>query len=144
MNFERAFLITFFGNYVVNTVIAALVALIPTGGATGYLTPQYITFVILAAVVVAALTWWQGAKGWKNGLIFGAVGFVVAIVTALVTGLAGVLGQTGSLGQMFGILPNFWPFIWSVSTLFLLGYWLIPALIVGWLKGHGMPSSSQM
>jgi hypothetical protein len=33
---------------------------------------------------------------------------------------------------MFGIIPNFGPFLMSWSTLILLGYWVIPSAIVGW------------
>lgn len=138
MNIERSILVTFFGNYLINTVAAALVAIIPAGGSSGYLSPQYITFVVLALAVVAGLAWWEKVRGWKAGLIFGAIGFAVSIVTALVTGLASVLGQTGSFTQMAGILPNFWPFLWNISTLILLCYWLIAAGAVGFLKGQGM------
>ena len=140
MKIERSILSTFLGNYLINTVAAAAVALIPASASGGYLTPQYITFVILAVAIVAIFAWWQKVRGLKAGVIFGIVGFVVSIATALVTGLAGVLGQTGSLSQTMSILPNFWPFLASWSTLILLGYWIIPAAAVGWLKGHGMPS----
>jgi len=138
MKIERAILIGFIGNYIVNTVVAALVSLIPSGGATGLLTPQYITFVIVSAIVVAILTWWYGAHGWKGGLVFGIIAFVVAIVTAFVTGIAGVVAQTGSFSSVAGVLPNFWPFLWNWSTLVLLGYWVIPAALVGWWMGRGM------
>ncbi|MBI4088033.1 hypothetical protein HY418_01465 [Candidatus Kaiserbacteria bacterium] len=140
MNLERSILTTFLGNYFINTVAAALVSLIPASAGGGIFTPQYITFVVLAVIVTAFLAWWQSVRGFKAGLIFGIVGFVVAIATAFVTGLSGVLGQTGSISQMVGILPNFWPFLASWSTLVLLGYWIIPPVVVGWLKGHGMPA----
>jgi hypothetical protein len=140
MNIERSILVTFLGNYLVNTVAAALVSLIPASAGGGIFTPQYISFVVLALIITALLAWWQGARGWKAGLIFGVIGFIVAIVTALVTGLSGVLGQTGSLQQMVSVLPNFWPFLASWTTLVLLGYWVIPPVVVGWLKGQGMPS----
>lgn len=139
MKFERPILITFFGNYLINTVAAALVALIPASASGGIFTPQYITFVILALIVVAALSWWQKIRSVKDGLTFGIVGFVVAIVTAFVTGISGVLGQTGSFAQVVSVLPNFWPFIASWSTLVLLGYWVIPPVVMGWMKGKGMP-----
>jgi len=138
MNTERAILIGFLGNYLVNTVVAALVSLIPANGATGLLTPQYITFVILSAILIAVLAWWYGARGWKAGLIFGLIGFALAIVTAFVTGVSGVLAQTGSLSSVAGVLPNFWPFLWNWSTLVLLGYWVIPAVLFGWWKARGM------
>ena len=141
MNIERAILVGFLGNYLINTVVAAIVALVPAGTSTGVLTPQYITFVVLAVVVVAALTWWEGARGLKDGAIFGGIGFLVAIATAFITGIAGVLAQTGSFSSVGAVLPNFWPFLWNVSTLVLLGYWVIPAGLVGW---YMMPKSSSM
>ena len=138
MNIERTILVTFLGNYLVNTVAAALVALIPASAGGGIFTPQYITFVVLAIIVSAFLAWWTKVRGLKAGLIFGGVGFLVAVATAFITGLSGVLGQTGS--QMASVVPNFWPFLASWTTLILLGYWVIPPAIVGWLKGQGMPS----
>jgi hypothetical protein len=144
MKTERSILIAFLGNYLTNTVVAALVALVPASTTPGVFTPQYITYVVLAAVVVAILTWWymkgmRPMSGLKTGAIFGVIGFVVAILTAFVSGLAGVLTQTGSLTQMVGIVPNFWPFIASWSTLALLCYWVIPAALVGWYLGRSAP-----
>jgi len=149
MNIQRAILIAFLGNYLINTVVAALVSLIPANGATGLLTPQYITFVIVSAILVVILSWWYGVRGWKAGAIFGIIAFVVAIVTAFVTGVSGVLAQTGSLSSVAGVLPNFWPFLANWSTLVLLGYWVIPAAALGWWQGRGMitqkpPMSSGM
>ncbi|HVU75720.1 MAG TPA: hypothetical protein VHD38_02715 [Candidatus Paceibacterota bacterium] len=146
MNTERAILISFLGNYLTNTVVAAIVALVPAAANPGIFTAQYITYVILAAIVVGILTWWymksmMGAASWKSGLIFGVVGALVALVTAFVSGLAGVLGQTGSLSQMISIVPNFWPFLASVSTLVLVLIWLIPSTFVGWWLGRkAMPA----
>lgn len=134
MNIERGILISFLGNYLINTVIAAFAALIPAGTSGGFLTPQYIVFVIAALIVVAILTWWQmkaATRGWKSGLVFGVIGFIVSIVTVFVTGICGVLAQTGSFSSVGGILPNFWPFLWNWPTLILLCYWVIPAVIVG-------------
>lgn len=144
MNIERAILIGFIGNYLINTVVAALVALIPSSGATGMLTPQYISFVILAAILVAVLTKWEGARNLQAGAIFGVTGFLVAIVTAFVTGIAGVMAQTGSLSSVAGVLPNFWPFIANWSTLVLAGYWIIPAAAIGWWMGSKMMPRSPM
>lgn len=135
MNIERAFLVGFLGNYLINTVVAAFVALIPPSESASILTPQYITFVILAAIVVALLTVWymkMAPRGWKSGLYFGLTGFVVAIVTAFVTGVSGVLAQTGSFSSVAEVLPNFWPFLWNASTLVLLAYWVLPAAALGW------------
>ena len=142
MNIERSIFTTFLANYLINTVATALVALIPASTGTGVLTPQYITFVVLAVVIVAFFAWWQAVRGWKAGLTFGVIGFVVAIATAFITGVSGVLAQTGSLSQVISVLPNFWPFLASWSTAVLLGYWIIPPFVVGWLKGKGMRSSA--
>lgn len=144
MKLERSILIAFLGNYLINTIAAALVSLIPSGGATGIASPQYISFIVLAVLVVAVLAWWRAVRGWKEGLIFGIVGFLTAIVTVFLSGIAGVLGQTGSLSQMVAILPNFGAFLVSLSTLFLIGYWIIPPIIVGWFKGHDMPAPTSM
>ena len=149
MNIERSILIAFLGNYLANTVVAALVALVPASTTPGIFTPQYITYVVLAAVVVAVLTWWymKGVRmgnGLKAGTVFGVIGFVVALLTALISGLAGVLTQTGSLSQMFGILPNFLPFLASYSTLVLAIYWIIPAALVGWYLTRSSGPSPMM
>jgi hypothetical protein len=149
MNLERAILIAFLGNYLINNVVAPLVALVPTSTSTSLLTPQYITFVVGAAIVVALLAWWHMRKasgGIKNGILFGVVGFIVAIVTAFITGVGGVLSQTGSFSEVISVLPNFWPFLASWSTLVLLGYWVVPALLIGWWRGGGkmMSGASSM
>lgn len=132
MKTDRAILIAFLGNYLVNTVLAAVVALVPASADGGIFTAQYISFIVLSAILVAVLTWWYGVRDVKGGATFGAVGFLVAIATAFVTGVAGVLAQTGSLSAVAGVLPNFWPFLWNWSTLVLLGYWVIPAAAMGW------------
>lgn len=144
MNTERAILIAFLGNYLVNTVAAALVAMVPASTGGGVLTTQYVAFVALSAAVVATLTWWYmraSAKTLKSGVLFGVAGFAMAIVVAFVTGVAGVLSQTGSFSAVVGILPNFWPFIANWSTLVLLAYWVIPAALIGWYLGRSrMPA----
>jgi len=132
MKLKSALLITFLGNYLTNTVVAAVVALIPASAAPGMLTPQYIAFVVLAAIVVGLLTMWYGPRDIREGAIFGAIGFLVALAVAFISGIAGVLTQTGSLWQVAQVVPNFWPFLASWSTLVLLGYWMIPATFVGW------------
>jgi hypothetical protein len=130
--YQKAFLITFFGNYLTNTVVAALVALVPASANPGMLTPQYITFVILAAIVVGLLAAWQGVRDVKQGAIFGALGFVVSLAVAFVSGVAGVLTQTGSFAQVIAVIPNFGPFLMSLSTIVLLAYWMAPSVFVGW------------
>jgi hypothetical protein len=138
MNYQKAILITFLGNYLTNTVVAAIIALIPPSATPGMLTPQYISFVILSAIVVALLAMWYGVRDLKTGAIFGAVGFVFSLVVAFISGIAGVLTQTGSLAQMISVIPNFGPFLMSASTVVLLGYWVIPPVLVGWLKGRSV------
>jgi len=129
----------------VNTVIAALVALVPASASGGILTPQYISFVVLAAILVGLLAWWYGARSLQNGAVFGVVGFLVAIATAFVTGVAGVLAQTGSLSAVVGVLPNFWPFLANWSTAVLAGYWIIPAALIGWyMQPKAAPVSGGM
>ena len=134
MKLERAILLAFFANYLVNNVVAAIVALIPASATPGVFTPQYISFVALSALLVAVFAWWYMEKGgsMKMGAIFGVTGFVVAILTALISGLSGVVLQTGSLSEMFNVLPNFWPFLYNWSTVVLLGYWVLPAVVIGW------------
>lgn len=132
MKLDRAILIAFLGNYAINTVLAAVVALVPASTSGGVLTAQYITFIVGSAFLVGALTWWYGVRDLKAGAIFGVIGFVVAIATAFVTGVSGVLAQTGSLSAVVGVLPNFWPFLANWSTLVLAGYWIIPAAAMGW------------
>lgn len=131
MKIERAILIAFLGNYLINTVVTGLASLIPSTGAGGLLTPQYITFVLVAALVVLLFTWWYRAYDLKGGVIFGVTGVLVAVLTALVSGLSGVMAQTGSITAAFGVLPNFWPFLANWSTLVLACYWIIPAAIYG-------------
>jgi hypothetical protein len=142
MNLERSILVAFIGNYIINNVVAAIVALIPASTSDSVLTPQYIAYVILAAIFSAGFAWWalktvarSGAM--RAGIIFGAIAFVVSIVTAFVTGVTGVLAQTGSISQMFSIIPNFGPFLMSWSTLVLLAYWVIPAALIGWWMQRG-------
>lgn len=149
MNTERSILISFLGNYLTNTVVAAVVALVPAAATPGVFTAQYMAYVILAAVVVAILTWWYlkvftAANALRAGIIFGAVGFVVALVTAFVTGISGVLTQTGSISQMFQVIPNFWPFLASWSTLALLLYWMVPAAAMGWWKSRAKKAAPMM
>jgi len=132
MKTDRAILIAFLGNYLINTVLAAVVALVPASADGGIFTAQYISFIVLSAVLVGVLVWWYGVGDARGGAIFGGIGFLVAIATAFVTGVAGVLAQTGSLSAVAGVLPNFWPFLWNWSTLVLAGYWIIPAAAMGW------------
>jgi len=132
-------LIAFLGNYLVNNVVAALASLVPaTQGATTIFTPQYITFLVLGAIMLGLISWWYlmrmpRAGALMQGVVFGIGGFVIAVLTALVTGIAGVLVQTGSVSQVIAVLPNFGPYLISWTTLVLLGLWVVPAVVVGWL-----------
>ncbi len=135
MNLERSFLVVFLGNYLINTIVAAIVALAPRSPDGGIVTLQYVLFVSLSALVVAGLAKWymnDAPRTIKGGVLFGVMGVVVAVVTAFVTGVAGVLAQTGTFSAVVGVLPNFWPFIYNWSTLLLIGYWIIPAALIGW------------
>jgi hypothetical protein len=136
MKWERLFLIAFLGNYIINNVVAGIVSLVPASTGSSLLTPQYIAYIILAAIVVALLTMWYFRRApmasWMTGLIFGISGFVISILTTFVSGIAGVLAQSGSLSQVISVLPNFGPFLWNMSTLYLFLFWVIPATFVGW------------
>jgi hypothetical protein len=134
MRIERLILIAFLGNYLINNIVAAIVALLPLSGNT---TAQYVIYFVLAAAAAATFTWWyfkgmSTSDGLKQGAIFGAGAFVVAVITAFVSGISGVLAQTGSFSQLISVLPNFGPFIWNWSTLALLAYWLLPATALGY------------
>ena len=142
MNIERSILVSFLGNYIINTVVAAIVALVPASATPGIFTAQYITYVVLAAIAAGIITWWYGARSMKAGAIFGVIAFVVALVVAFISGVAGVMTQTGSLSQAAGVIPNFGPFLLNWSTLVLLAYWVIPGALVGWWmsrSGHRAP-----
>ena len=141
MKIERAILIAFLGNYLINNIVAAIAAFVPAG--TGTVTAQLIVFIVLAAVLVLVLTWWYlkavpASWAMKAGVMFGVIGFVTAIVTAFITGVSGVLVQTASFSTLWSVLPNFGPFLWSWTTLDLLGYWVIPAALIGWWMGRSM------
>ncbi|MDP3645929.1 MAG: hypothetical protein Q8R25_02480 [bacterium] len=142
MKLERVILVVFFGNYLINNVVAAIVALVPASVEGGIFTAQYISFVALSMILVGALAWWCGKSNLKMGAIFGGIGFLVAIATAFVSGISGVILQTGSLSQAMGVIPNFWPFLANWSTLILLGYWIIPAALVGWYAEYRSQGSS--
>jgi hypothetical protein len=139
MKVERMILLAFLGDYVLNNITSALAALVPANPSASnpYLTAQYITYVVLALITVGIFAWWYLARtprigALMQGLIFGVVGFVTAVVTALVSGFAGVILQTGSISQAVSVLPNFGPYLVSVTTLILLVLWVVPGVAVGW------------
>lgn len=144
MRIERLILISFLGNYLINNIVAALVAMLPVSGNT---TAQYVVYFVLAAIAAAAFTWWyfmgmSKSDALKQGAMFGIGAFLVAVVTAFVSGISGVLAQTGSFSQLIAVLPNFGPFIFNWSTLALLGYWLVPAVAIGWWMQYKMGSKA--
>ena len=144
MKFERMFLIAFFGNYVVNNIVAGLASLVPASqGATNpMLTAQYFTFVILGLIALGLMAWWYlcgmpREGGVKLGGIFGIVGFIIAIITALVTGISGIMLQTGAFPTA-EVLARFGPYIMNKTTLVLLVLWVAPAVAVGWFMQRRM------
>lgn len=142
MKLERSILVAFLGNYLINNIVGAIVALLPLGTAGS--PAQYVVYITLAGLSAGLFTWWalKGMGNLKSGAIFGVVAFVVAVCTALVSGIAGVLTQTGSISQLITVLPNFGPFLVNWSTLALLGYWVVPATVVGFLMQRSAPSAS--
>lgn len=141
MKYERAILVSFLGNYLINNLVAAIVAIL---GLSGNATAQYGVYIALAAIAVVLLTWWYlkalpKATALMDAAVFGVIAFVVAVITAFVSGISGVLTQTGQISQVVSVLPNFWPFLWNWSTLALLGYWVIPAAVVGYLLQRQAP-----
>jgi len=138
MKWERLLLVAFFGNFVINSIVTAIVSLLPNSGNSGMASPQYITYVILSAITVGILAWWyykpmRSAASEVSGAIFGLGGFVIAVLTVLISSSSGVLQQTGSFSQLVSVLPNFGPYLWQWTTLVVLLYWVIPSVIVGWL-----------
>jgi len=136
MKWERVLLVAFFGNYVINNIVAGVASLIPAASGGGFFTAQYITYVVLSAITIGLFAWWYYCKSSSasaiSGAVFGVSGFVISVITTLVSGMAGVLAQSGSLSQLMSVLPNFGPFLAHWSTLILLGLWVIPSAAVGW------------
>ena len=148
IKYERAILISFIGNYLINNIVAAIVAILGLSGNTAV---QYAVYIALASIAVILFTWWylkplSKDNGMMDGAIFGAIAFAVAVVTAFVSGISGVITQTGSFSQVLTVLPNFWPFLANWSTLALLGYWIIPGAGVGFflMQKTGGKSGSMM
>jgi hypothetical protein len=149
MKIERLILIPFLGNYLINNVVAAIAALFPASETGGLLTVQYIMFVVFAIVASGLFAWWYlgdapRAMLMKWGAIFGVVGFAVSVATTFVSGVAGVILQTGSIAQALSVLPRFVPFLWNWSTLVVLAYWVIPAVLVAWYLQNKMKAPSPM
>ena len=149
------FLVVFLGNYLVNNIAAGLASLVPAAqSGSALLSAQYITFAVLAAIVTGLMAWfffWLNSTLMQKsdlitGVIFGVVGFVVAVLTAFVTGIAGVLLQTGSFSQVAQILPRFGPYLWNWTTLVLFCVWVLPSVLVGFLaqKRMSTPSAQPM
>jgi hypothetical protein len=161
MKIERLILIPFFGNYIINNVVAALAAMVPESqtqtqtqissviDVIGIIlhNQQYDTYIVLSAIAAAIFAWWffrnmPHLMLIKWGVIFGIVAFVVSAATAFVSGIAGTILQTGSFAQAMAVVPRFGSFLWNWLTLIVLGYWLIPAILVAWFMGKRMPSTA--
>jgi hypothetical protein len=145
MRIERIILIAFIGNYLINNIVAAAVAMM---GLAGNTTAQYAVYFVLASIATTALTWWFLRGGSKSsalmeGAVFGVSAFLIAVATALLSGMSGVLTQTGSFSQLIAVLPNFGPFLMNWSTLALLGYWVLPAAALGfWVQMSATKTSA--
>lgn len=136
MSFERLLLVAFFGNYVINTVVAACVAMIPATQGGGVWTLQYIVFLLAAAIAAALTNWWYLKNDTRTNvlqraLIFSVGAFLIALISAFISGTANVLLQTGSFAQVIKVIPNFKDFVFSKQTLYLFGYWIVPAILLG-------------
>lgn len=140
MTFERLILITFFGNYLINEVAAGLSVLAHVGDDGSGWRP-YAVFVILAAVLVGLITWWvlRPSPRWdplRIAFTLGVIGILVSVLTTLVSSIFGTLFDTASLSSVGGVLQSFPAFLWDISTLILIGYWILPALVVGWFLSN--------
>jgi len=156
MKVERMILIAFLGNFLVNNVAGGLAALAPANPNAAsqlqqMMSAQYITFVILGAITVGIVAWWYLMRtpregGLMQGLTFGVVGFVIAVVTAFVMGLSQLLVQTQSLSQAASVIPKFFPYLANWTTLFLLLIWVVPAVLAGLImqKRMGAPAPQSM
>ena len=147
MKLERLILIAFFGNYLINNLVGAIVSIIPASGATStYTDPHYYAYIVLASALVVVLVRWymmpsMFADGVKNGMYFGVGGFIVAVLTAFVSGVSGVILQSGSLSAAMNVLPNFGPYLLNLSTLVLFFYWVLPSVVWGWYVARNAPKS---
>lgn len=155
MKCERSFLIAFLGSYLVNTPLLALVYLVPGALAdtrTGFANPYYIGYLLLSAVVVAFLTRWvlsgrAASEALKTGISFGVMGFVIIVATTLLNNISSLLFQTGSLAQLSVVFGNFVKLFASMQTLVIIGEWVIPAALMGYLasrKGSSGASAPSM
>ena len=106
-------------------------------GRRGLLTLQYIAYFILAAIIVALLTFWYlnplpRMTAMKWGIVFGASGLIISILTMLVSGITGVLAKSGSLEDLASVLQNFEPFLSNLAPRSApLCFWVFPATLVG-------------
>ncbi len=146
MKYERMILVAFFLNYVINEVVSGVSALVPVS-ADGSGWVSYIVFTLLAGGLVAFFAWWYiktspGVDAMRTGLTFGILGVSVSLLTTFVSGVFGTLFDTGSFSAILDVLPNFPAYLWDISTHVLMGYWIVPAFIVGWFMGRGNASTS--
>ena len=134
MNFERALLITFLGDFIMTKVLASIVVLVPSATADLW-SPPFLAYYVLSLAAVALFTWWYmlvAPKSLQAGIMFGVTGFIVAVATEFVAGIFGTLSQTGSLSAVIGVIPSFLPFIASWTTVIQCITWIVPAAAIGW------------
>lgn len=143
MKLERAFLVAFFGNYVLSTIVPLLVYFVP-GALTATaspLNPYYILFIALSAVTVAILAWWYlkavpSEKAMKAGVVFGGIGFLIVVGLSVVSNISTAWIQTGSMAEVVRALAGFLAIFTASQTLILLAEWLLPSILIGWWLGR--------
>jgi hypothetical protein len=144
MQYLHAFLIAFFGNYVLSTIVPLVVYFVPgalTTAATGPTNPYYLFFILLSAVSVALLAWWYlktvpADKALKAGVIFGVIGYLIVVGLSVVSNISTAWVQTGSGAEIVRALASFVSIFGAAQTYVLLGEWLIPSALVGWWLGR--------
>jgi hypothetical protein len=144
MQYLRAFLIAFFGNYVLSTIVPLVVYFVPgalTTSATGTTNPYYLFFIALSAVAVALLAWWflktvPADKALKAGVAFGAIGFLIVVGLSVVSNISTAWIQTGSVGEIGRALASFVTIFTASQTYILLAEWLLPSALTGWWLGR--------
>ena len=138
MNLERLILIAFFGESLINVIVVGLVYAIPVGDSDGGYYLQYAFFALVAALVVGYITRWylrgpiHDPSKFRAALRFGLGGFLISLVWSFVSGFFGLLYGGGTFGDALATIPTFVPYVLSWPTLVLAGYWIIPAMMVGW------------
>ncbi len=135
MHIERAILIAFLGNYLINIILGTLIVFLPLG-TNEY--AQYIVYVVLAGIMTGIFSWWHlstasRANTFTSGIVFGVIAFIVAVATALLSIIAEGFAQKTPLFGPESVLSNVVSLIFDWQILVLLGYWVVPSAIVGLL-----------